>query len=207
MSGEDRKRSPDLASVEGDDFPLRSGLVDSSSSSSSLTKNAKRKASKRRKMDVAKIHTKDNQTDPMGYRRISGILDFTDEEFAEHLGNAKTSFLRQFDTKIKLGMEHLRCIGRALIRINRFAEPEREQWCSMIDARIEEFFKMQLIPRIFSREMDEECLITRHDNYRHYVDMTVRTIVPLIALRVRKNAQLAVCTQSVPSFVVIHANR
>lgn len=159
MSSESRKRPPDLASVEGDDFPLRSGLVDSSSSSSSsLTKNGKRKAKKRLKMDMAKVFTKDNQSDPMGFRKLSAILDFDDEKFPEYLANGETSFLRQFNTKIQLGMDHLHCIGKALIRINDFPQPEKEKWWIAIDARIEDFIKMQLMPKILAQEMTEDVM-------------------------------------------------
>lgn len=92
----------------------------------------------------------------MGYTKIKALLAIEDQtKFMEHLKLTETSFLMQFDTKHKLGVDHLGCIAESLILIRALPQPQKNEWCTLIDARIAEFLKIQIIPNVIRPHADD----------------------------------------------------
>lgn len=137
------KRILESASASIDDASLRCGSVPSPP--------ATKRSRKRQKKDAKQIDKaeSENQTNPMGYTKIKVLSSIADStSFMEHLNLAKHSFLSQFDTKHKLGLDHLGFIADCLIRIKAFPQPQQNDWCTLIDAKIAEFLKIQIIPNV-----------------------------------------------------------
>lgn len=170
----DRKRMLEPASAMIDDPSLR---CDPAPLSSTQRKRRKREAKK------FNVPESKNQSNPMGYNKIKMLIEIEDPtKFVEQLELLKVSFIMQFDTKQKLGHDHLAYIAESLIRIK--ALPQKDYWCTLIDEKIAEFIKIQIIPNVIPQlKMTQEVFeqFKQYDKINEYFGK--------LALNANKNHQ------------------
>lgn len=115
---------------------------------------------KRQRREAKKFNAPEskNHRSPMGFNKIKMLIEIKDPtQFVQQLELSKVSFILQFDTKLKLGLDHLAHIAESLIRIK--ASPQRDYWCALIDEKIAEFMKIQIIPNVIPElKMTQEVL-------------------------------------------------
>lgn len=105
----------------------------------------KTQSSKKRRKREAKLV--DGNRNALGFTKIRTLLAIEDmETFSTELNRVKESFLRQFNTTKKHGIDHMVHIGDCLERIKDL--PERESWWASIEALIVNFVSLHIVPHM-----------------------------------------------------------